>query len=297
MSKLVRRPWLSLLIPAFEHPEGVIRILDRVHSSGVRDAECLISDDSVSDIVEEAVLRHPLCRAGGVRYRRNRPALGAVENWNSLLESAEGEYLLLMHHDECPEEYRFFSGLKAFLAQADFPDVVFLDCLLPALGARRLRRHMPLWLRRALLAWSPDHLLLHNTVGSPSTVVVRRSHRLLFNTQLKWLVDVDWMVRILRIPGVRSAFSPDLAVISLPHETSITASLGGQIVRLRSTEAQLIRRSLGSSPVFRLLLPRSWAEQAASRIEQAAWLVLRAMIRSTDWVSGRAMPRWLRANS
>jgi len=290
------RVWLSLLIPAYEHPVGVRRILDCLYAAKAERIECLINDDSRSDAVEVAVLNHPLDRAGGVTYRRNRPALGAVANWNDLLARARGEHLLLMHHDECPERDDFFTQLQAALVQASNPDVLLLDCLLPTLGGRRLRHHMPLWMRRTLLAWSPDHLLLHNTLGPTSVVVIRRSRSLFFNPALKWLVDVDWMMRLLRLPGVSVNFARDLAVVSVPHATSITVNLRGEIPRLRFTEAQLIHEHLGASRVTRLMLPNNWIERTVSRVERVCWFLLRAVIRSTGWITGRKIPSWLRGN-
>lgn len=286
--------WLSLLIPAYEHPTGVLRILNRLHAAGDKGVECLINDDSRSDAVEAAVRNHPLHQAGGVIYRRNRPALGAVSNWNDLLARARGEYLLLMHHDECPENDKFFPLLQSQLTKVNSPDMLLLNCLLPTSDGFRLRCHMPLWIRRVLLAWSPDHLLRHNTQGSPSVMVIRQSHCLLFSPALKWLVDVEWMTRTLRLPGIRVNFSRDLAVISLPHlGTSITASLQGEIPRLRLIEARMIRNHFGTSGVIRLMLPSNWIECAVSGAEQACWLLLRAVIRATDWFTRRKLPSWL----
>lgn len=286
--------WLSVLIPAYEHPTGVLRILDRLHAVKVAGVECLISDDSRSDAVDAAVSSHPLYRAGGVVYRRNRPALGAVPNWNNLLARARGEYLLLMHHDECPERDDFFAVLKDQLAISDAPDVLFLACLLPTLGGRRLRHHVPIWLRRVLMQLGPEHLLRHNTLGPPSVVVVRRNICAGFDPALKWLVDVEWMVRLLRQTGVRWDFAKQLAVVSLPHAaTSITASLGGDISRLCDEESRLIQERLGSSPVFCLLLPDTTAKRLLARVERGLWLIVRVLTRSTGWLSGRPRPAWL----
>lgn len=287
-------PWLSLLIPAYEHPAGVLRILDRLHAGRVTGVECLINDDSQSDAVNAAVSSHPLHRAGGVIYRRNRPALGAVPNWNDLLTRARGEYLLLMHHDECPERDDFFAVLKDQLATPYAPDVLLLACLLPTMGDRCLRQHVPIWLRRVLMRLGPEHLLRHNTLGPPSVLVVRRSMCVGFDPALKWLVDVEWMVRLLRQAGLRWRFAKQLAVVSMPHAaTSITASLGGEISRLSVEESRQIRERLGPSQVFCLLVPDTAAKRLLARFEGGLWLVVRALTRSTGWLTGRPRPAWL----
>ena len=42
-----------------------------------------------------------------------------------------------------------------------------------------------------------NFLLLHNVIGSPSNVVIRRSICQHFDTKLQWLVDVEWYVNLL----------------------------------------------------------------------------------------------------
>lgn len=287
--------WLSVLIPAYEHPLGVLRILDGLHLSNMGGVECLISDDSRSNAVEDAVVAHPLYKIGGISYFRNSPPLGAVENWNSLIGRARGEYLLLMHHDECPERVDFFSVLKQQLAMPDAPDVLLLECLLPTMGGYRLRYHVPNWLRRYFMHWGPEHLLRHNTLGSPSVVVVRRRICLPFDEALKWLVDVEWMVRLLRQPEVRCLYANQLAVVSIPNKaTSITKKLGSEIPRLRNDEARLIYRKLGPLFVFTLLLPSTFPEKLFAGIESSLWFSLRAMTRGTSWMFSRPFPAWLR---
>lgn len=291
-------PWLSVLIPAYEHARGVRHILDRLYAGGPNGyggVECLIGDDSCSEAVEDAVRSHPLFPTGVVQYRRHRPSLGAVPNWNDLLARARGDYVLLMHHDECPESDEFFPRLRqATVLQSEWPDLLLLECLLPTLGGRRLRHHVPTWLRKALMAWSPDHLLLHNTLGAPSVVVLRRERVQPFNQALKWLVDVEWMVRLLRPPGTRCVFARGLAIVSLPHAaTSITASLRAQIPALRDVEARAIRGHLGPALVFRFLLPDSASARLLARVERMLWLALRVLTRVTGYISGRERPSWL----
>lgn len=286
--------WLSLLIPTYEYPTGVLRILDRLHATNVTGIECIINDDSRTDIVQIAVLNHPLYQMGAVKYHRNEPTLGAVLNWNELLKKSSGEFQLLMHHDECPENDSFFSKLKSILDDPDSPDLLILNCLIPTFN-RRLRQHTPVRIKRILLSLCPDHLLLHNSLGPPSVVVVRRTKNLLFNPKLRWLVDVDWMVKILRLPNINFQVSNELAVISIANsDVSITKNLKENIDQLRILEAKIIKNNCSSDlKIFRLLLPKNLIECAISFIEKGCWLFLRLVIKTTGWVNGRRLPYWL----
>ena len=287
--------WLSLLIPAFEYPLGVTRILDRMHASAASGIECLISDDSRSDDVELAVLAHPLHREGKVAYTRNRPALGAVHNWNELLSRASGEYVVLMHHDECPEHDDFFLRLRAVLAEPIATDVLILDCLLPCFDRQRLRRHMPICVKRQLVWWSASHLLRHNTVGPPSVVVARRELCGNFDTRLRWLVDVDWMRQIFLNAGARIKFSDELGVVSLHNGVeSITAAIRQELPRLRRVEAAIVQAATSRIPVMRLLLPLGAGERLVAIGEQACWTLFRALVQLVGLATSRRAPEWLR---
>ena len=73
------------------------------------------SDDSGSDDVQKIVKSHPLYSEDNIIYCKNNPALGAVKNWNKLIKIAKGDYLMLLHHDECPVELNFFDELSKIL--------------------------------------------------------------------------------------------------------------------------------------------------------------------------------------
>lgn len=176
-----------------------------------------------------------------------------------------------MHPDECPASDGFFFVLKDQLIISDAPDVPLWACLLPTMGGQRLRHHVPIWLRHVLMRLGPKHLLRHNTLGPPSVVFVRRSICASFYSALKWLVDVEWLVRLLHQTGVRWGFAKHLAVVSLPHAAvSTTAGLGGDIPRLRDEESRLIREQVGQSSVFCLLLPDTTATRLLARVVRGA---------------------------
>lgn len=270
------RPWLSLLIPAYEFPEGVIRILDQLpRNYGV---QCLIGDDSGSDCVELAVLQHPAHRAGLVQYRRNRPALGPANNWNQLLASAQGDHILFMHHDEFPASPNFFQGLKEELRVVDDATLVVLRCWLPCTQAK-WRLHMPAWFQRGLLQIWPDHLLRHNSWGSPSTVVAPRRLAPEFDASLSWLIDVDWFQRMLDKPDTSVSFS-ELSVISVPRsELSITARLRPHLEQLTLTEARHIADRRGLGHTLRIQCRDTIFAGAVSRVEMVIWRGARALLR------------------
>jgi glycosyltransferase involved in cell wall biosynthesis len=287
------KPWISILIPSYEYPEGVFRILNLIELAENSDIECVIADDSESNSIELLVRSHPLYLEGKVIYIKNQPAIGAVRNWNSLLNRASGDYILLMHHDECPEHPDFFNQLRSIIQESNNLDLVFLRCSHLAFRDTRLFFYMPHLVIVFLLRFAPEFLLLHNVVGSPSNVFVRRSVCLQFDENLKWLVDVDWMVALLNQKNIQWSIARHLSVISVYNsKTSITKSLESDISKLRTEEARLIKHKLGSSVVFKLILADTFLGKISAKIENIIWLFLFGLIKITSYLRMRSVPEW-----
>lgn len=288
-------PWLSILIPAYEYPTGVLRILNLIYLSNENNIECIVGDDSNSKLVESMVKSHKLYFQGRVSYLSNKNTFGAVKNWNNLLSCANGEYVLLMHHDECPENLDFFFMLRDLIEKSKKPDIVFLRCSLPLLLGKRLRYHMPFFLKNLFLKLVPDYLILHNVIGSPSNVVVRNNICLEFDEDLKWIVDVEWMVRLIRQSKGNWVIGRNLPIMSLYNvNTSITASLGSQIPEIRFNEIKKVQNKLSNSSVFDFIFPITLTKKLISILEKITWIVIRIILIVIGYFFNRPLPNWLK---
>lgn len=277
-SKKSRDNWLSVLIPAFEYPEGVTRILDGILESEVSGIECLISDDSKTDLVERAVKQHRLSQKNGVSYVRNKDSRGAVSNWNKLMRDASAEFFLFMHHDEYPKSSDFYDVLNKMLSADVYIDMLFLRCCKTQFGGRRLTRHMPHFLTKFVIERAPSFLLLHNVVGSPSNIVLRTSRRLYFNEALKWSVDVEWMVRLLSQEEFAAKAAPDVEIVSVYNaSTSITRSLGNDLNGLRITEFKSLEKTHSDYKVYNILASRKLFWRLLRILERTTWNIFRLL--------------------
>jgi GT2 family glycosyltransferase len=288
-------PWISILIPSYEYPEGVLRILNLIYISNEYNIECIVGDDSNSSFVESMVKSHKLYSQGKVAFIKNKNNLGAVKNWNNLVNLARGEYILLMHHDECPENTDFFYRLKELIKKSHKPDIIFLRCSLQLLRNKRLRYHMPFFLQTLFLKYVPDYLILHNIIGSPSNVVVRKDLYLEFDEELVWTVDVDWMVRLLRKSKSNWIFGRHLSIMSMYNQaTSITTKLGSQIPFLRHNEIKKIQNKLGKLDVFYYIFPETWDKKLLSIFEKLCWILFRVITIFIGYFFNRPKPKWLK---
>lgn len=183
--------WLSVLVPAFNQPAGIVRILRSLASvRGRGDIEILVSDDSTDDGAASRLAA--LCAAfDTAHYVRNKPALGAVPNWNALLDRARGRYCLLLHHDEEIEGTASMPALIDALKVPDAPDAWILPCCVVDRPGALPRLHFPARLAAIAACRFPAYLMRRNLIGPPSALIVRREKYLHFDTRLHWL----WMWR------------------------------------------------------------------------------------------------------
>ena len=226
---------LSVLIPTYNYPIGVERILSKLSSEYSEDIEIIVFDDSSDNEV------HNVCTAYkdafySFIYKHNDPAMGAVVNWNSLLDEAQGEYCLLLHHDEFPLGDNFVNKVADALSINAAIDVLIMDLVLVDINTGFIRQHAPGWLRNLSAKYFPEYLFRRNIIGPVSTLIVRRSVFPRFNEKLQWLVDVELYVRLFT-QGITIKTAANIQIGSAPDKNhSITSSLGNEVFRIKQKE-------------------------------------------------------------
>ena len=216
---------VSICIPAYRLAEPVLKALESVRIQTFRDYEVVVTDDSPDDSVERAL--ETMDFSGRLRYQKNQQRLGAPENWNESIRLARGEYIKILHHDD------WFAGensLAAFVdlldtdPQADFGFSASADCLA---GGEARRVHCASRSALCRLEADPKRLFHGNVVGSPSATIFRSSVNERFDPRLRWVVDIDFYIRILRA-NRRFAFSSEpLVCVSIDSEDRVTAECKG----------------------------------------------------------------------
>lgn len=145
----------------------------------------------------------------------------AVHNWNFLLDQIPlNSYYILLHHDErLPNSY-FDMGCS---------EVTVL-----ALKGVSIRRSS-LWSRcltKFALSVFPEILYMINLVGPTACIVTCK--KVYFNTELRWLVDVDYYVRLFR--SIKSFQMCHLEVESVLNERSITSTINQSSLTMMEAE-------------------------------------------------------------
>jgi glycosyltransferase involved in cell wall biosynthesis len=184
---------VSVVIPTYNNLESFKRAFNSVLMQIYEDYEIIISDDSNNNDIKNFLENAPLAK---IKYFKNPKALGSPENWNNGIRMASGEYIKILHHDD------WFSkrdALEKFVNIMDenpkcdlgYSKSVNVDTTTGKKRHRKAEKYVK------LLEESPYELLKRNRIGAPSVAIFRSSLNIEFDKNLKWLVDVDFYLRIL----------------------------------------------------------------------------------------------------
>ncbi len=205
-----RQPKVSICIPTYENPEGITRLLESILTQIYTDYEVIITDDSKTDRVQDAVqdildtfVSYGMGenRSRKIRYIRNETPQGAVANWNKAISYAGGEFIKLMHHDDWFTDEMCLKMMVELLEQNPEVDLIFTGTYqVPKGGVDKTARGISPE-DAALIRSDFRNLFLGNTIGAPSAVLVRSSalkiHDIVYDTNLTWLVDEEYYMQVL----------------------------------------------------------------------------------------------------
>jgi len=186
-------PKVSICIPAYAEPRYFQRALRSALEQDFTDFEVIVTDDSPDDVIRD-VLRET--QDDRIVYSKNATRLGVPENWNRAADSATGDLVKFLHHDDC---FSSTTSLGRFVdlledeADADFALSASNVCD----AAQRLQRVYSPANHLGGLRADPRTLLLGNWIGAPSATIYRRSANVRFDVRLTWVVDIDFYLSIL----------------------------------------------------------------------------------------------------
>lgn len=189
-------PAISICIPAYQEPELMAKCLESIALQTYTDYEVVITDDSPDESVS-AVVDAFKGKITNLRYYKNTERKGSPGNWNECVRKAEGSYIKILHRDD---RFSDADSLARFMAAAEAnPEVGFFfsGAMSDDHATHRQYAHTPNKRRIAKLKKDLLLLLVGNVIGAPSVTLFKRSAALLFDENLKWLVDIDFYIRML----------------------------------------------------------------------------------------------------
>lgn len=189
-------PHLSICIPTYCQIAYLKETLHSVQQQDYDDYEIIISDDSPDDSVARLV--QSMDFGSRLKYRHNPTPLGSPANWNAAIRQAEGDYIKVLHHDD---QLAHPGALRAFvdlLDNAPEVDFAFGASVVESVNTGVKRVHAPTANQLKWLGSTPEKLFLGNVIGAPSATIYRNGLNIEYDERMKWLVDIDFYIRMLQ---------------------------------------------------------------------------------------------------
>lgn len=265
---------LSILVPTYNYATGLELILGAL-SPLADDTELVIFDNSPGSELGEIAAKF-MPNDPCIRYQHNLSVypgpIGPGENWNALFDTAEGEYVMLLHNGEVPLGTDFLTQLRNRLKARGASDVLLLNLVLVDKTLQTGYTHLPQALRRLIPLFVPGYLYWRNVIGPTGTLVIRRTAVPRFDPMLKWLIDVDFYVRLCRA-DLTWCYADDLKIGSIQRDVgTLTAGFANQLSSIDSAERRILAKRY---PRDRVWLGAFWGAPLRA-IESVLWTALRA---------------------
>jgi glycosyltransferase involved in cell wall biosynthesis len=193
---VLSHPKVSICIPTYKQPDFFRRALQSVFIQSFDDYEVIITDDSPDESVEHVVKGfQPNIK---LKYYKNKERKGSPENWNEAIRLASGEYIKILHHDDWfPDKNSLIEFVK-MLDENPNADFAFCSSLVCGPDQKVKYLHLPTEKQLNKLKSNPSYLFPKNIVGAPSATIYRSKLNKKFDTKLKWVVDIDFYISVLK---------------------------------------------------------------------------------------------------
>ena len=189
------QPFISICIPSYQRVNYLKRLLNSIAIQTFTDFEVIVSDDSPDSSVQDLLINYR--EKFTIRYFKNQPALGTPANWNFCISKADGKWIKIMHDDD------WFATSKSLQIFADHShqNKKFIFSAYTNYfeddADKQQQMFMPdSWGKKILK--EPNVLLARNVIGPPSVTMLHKSIDLRYDERLKWRVDMEYYIRILK---------------------------------------------------------------------------------------------------
>jgi glycosyltransferase involved in cell wall biosynthesis len=185
-------PFVSICIPAYKRISYLERLLESIIIQTYKDFEVVITDDSnndsVKDLLKEYENRLP------IRYYKNEYSLGTPANWNCAISNAKGQWIKLMHDDDWFSTAESLAGFVEF-ADKDHPFIFSAYYTVSETSARKLHKLSEF---KNTITKEPGVLFAKNVIGPPSVTFIHKDISENYDERLKWRVDIEFYMRVLK---------------------------------------------------------------------------------------------------
>ena len=191
----MQAPLISICIPAYKRVNYLKRLLDSIAQQKFRDFEVIITDDSDDTSVED--LSQLYKEKFTLLYHKNMSTLGTPANWNAGVSLAKGEWIKLIHDDDWFVDENSLSKFASVTdSSVKFIFSAYQNIYESVLSPKKIGISSE-WKNR--IASNPETIFALNVIGPPSVTLIHKSITLEYDERLKWRVDQEFYIRLLKM--------------------------------------------------------------------------------------------------
>jgi len=182
----------SILITSYEcygkGSELLRENLLNVFSQTYRPIQCIVSDHSRDNVIEDMVKTLDTNGVDFIYLRYSENYGNPCHNWNNALKYATGDYIHYLAMDDYLADNHSVQNVVDYMKQSNPKWVAVSHIMIP---------HNNLFIPR----WNDD-ILHYNTISGPSAIVIDRSIKhITLDPNFTWFLDLDWYYRLYKEAG------------------------------------------------------------------------------------------------
>ncbi|HVE60928.1 MAG TPA: glycosyltransferase family 2 protein [Chitinophagaceae bacterium] len=242
---------ISICIPAYKRSENINRLLQSISIQTYKHYEIVVTDDSPDDSVRHVLQKYsdlPIC------YYKNEQALGTPANWNFAISKANGEWIKIMHDDDW---FAAENSLEIFAREMNRGRKFIFSAYNNVFEGKPKVQKMSFpsaWRNRIIE--NPVTLLPRNVIGPPSVTMVHSSLTETYDTRMKWRVDIDFYIRLLKSEKDFTYIKDLLVNVGISGSQVTNYCIDQPEVEL--PEGLLLLHKYGVQPLRNILVYDSW---------------------------------------
>ena len=220
---MTSQPTISVLIPMYNAEKFIAHSIESVLSQTFQDFEIIIVDNCSTD--NSFSIAQNYTTDDRVKLFRNRENIGMIRNWNQCILYATGKYLKFLFADD----YFKNNALEEFITpfQKD-PSISLVISTREYFFDDGRTIQYPIYFKgirngtQIIDECISENL---NPLGEPSFVMFRKQDTTigLFNTDMYWLADIDYWLRLCSVGKVFALEKP--CVLFRKHSRQATESI------------------------------------------------------------------------
>jgi len=215
-------PFISICIPTYNQTFFLKKVLDSILIQTYTNYEVVITDDSSTSDVELLIKDYKFRNSNiQIHYFKNSPSLGTPENWNASIRNAKGEWIKMMHHDDCFSDSEALQKFVDLIDNDEKISFVFTGSFYRNIEGKKIEHSIDHETFQQIQK-NPVTLFSGNLIGPPSAVMFK-NNGIYFDKCLKWLVDIDFYYNFLKETS-KINYSTECLIESYLPESRVTNS-------------------------------------------------------------------------